>query len=88
MRIAGIDWVPECLRNKQLIDVSDCLPELKLDRYVQDYAEAKNKMDVAWLDKYLDNWRGYSQEVCFDLNVLVIEITLCLLDTYPNCFKN
>jgi len=70
---AGIDWVPECLRNKQLIDVSDCLPALKLDRYAQDYAQARNKIDVAWLDKYLENWRGYSQEVCFDLNVLVID---------------
>jgi glycine amidinotransferase len=70
---AGIDWVPECLRNKQLIDVSDCLPTLKLDRYAQDYAQARNKMDVDWLDKYLENWRGYSQEVCFDLNVLVID---------------
>ena len=70
---AGIDWVPECLRNKQLIDVSDCLPALKLDRYAQDYAQARNKMDVDWLDKYLENWRGYSQEVCFDLNVLVID---------------
>jgi N-dimethylarginine dimethylaminohydrolase len=30
-------------------------------------------MDVAWLDKYLENWRGYSQSVCFDLNVLVID---------------
>jgi len=70
---AGLDWVPECLRKKKLIDVSDCLPVLKLDRYVQDYAQARNKMDVEWLDKYLENWRGYVQEVCFDLNVLVID---------------
>jgi glycine amidinotransferase len=70
---AGLDWVPECLRKKKLIDVSDCLPALKLDRYVQDYAQARNKMDVEWLDKYLENWRGYVQEVCFDLNVLVID---------------
>lgn len=70
---AGMDWVPDCLRNKQLIDVSDCLPELKMDRYVQDYAEAKNRMDMAWIDKYLENWRGYNQEVCFDLNVLIID---------------
>lgn len=70
---AGMDWVPECLRNKNLIDVSDCLPQLNLDRYVQDYAQAKSKIDVQWLDKYLENWRGYSQQVCFDLNVLIID---------------
>ena len=70
---AGMEWVPECLHNKQLIDVSDCLPELKMDRFVQDYAEAKNRMDIDWVNKYLDNWRGYNQEVCFDLNVLIID---------------
>jgi len=70
---AGIDWVPECLRNKKLIDVSDCLSELNMDRYVQDYSNAKNKWNSDWIDQYLENWRGYSQEVCFDLNVLVID---------------
>ena len=70
---AGMDWVPKCLHNKKLIDVSDCLPELKMDRYIQDYAKARDKMDVAWLDKYLENWRGYRQEVCFDLNVLILD---------------
>lgn len=70
---AGIDWVPKCLLNKKLVDISDCLPALQLDRFIQDYAEAKNKMNVSWLDKYLENWRGYSQEVCFDLNVLIID---------------
>ena len=70
---AGMEWVPECLHTKQLIDVSDCLPELKMDRFVQDYAEAKNRMDIDWVNKYLDNWRGYNQEVCFDLNVLIID---------------
>lgn len=70
---AGLDWVPECLREKKLVDVSDCLPKLKLDRFAKDYAQAQDKMNVAWLDKYLENWRGYCQEVCFDLNVLVID---------------
>lgn len=70
---AGLDWVPECLREKKLVDVGDCLPQLNMDRFAKDYAQAQDKMDVAWLDKYLENWRGYCQEVCFDLNVLVID---------------
>jgi glycine amidinotransferase len=69
----GISWVPECLRNKKLIDVSDCITELNAEQYCRDISEFQTRMDVAWLDKYLENWRGYSQAVCFDLNVLVID---------------
>lgn len=70
---AGISWVPECLRSKRLIDVSDCVSELDAEQYCEDIKEFKNRMDVGWLDKYLENWRGYNQAVCFDLNVLVID---------------
>ena len=70
---AGIEWVPECLRGKKLIDVSDCVAELDAEQYCKDISVFKNRMDVQWLDKYLENWRGYSQQVCFDLNVLIID---------------
>ena len=70
---AGLDWVPECLRNKRLIDVSEYVAELNGDQYIKDISEFKKKMEVAWLDRYLENWRGYNQEVCFDLNVLIID---------------
>lgn len=70
---AGMDWVPECLRDKKLIDVSDCVAELNAEQYCEDISQFKSRMDVQWLDRYLENWRGYNQAVCFDLNVLVID---------------
>lgn len=70
---AGEEWVPSALKNKKLIDVKRFLPELNLERYKKDFAETNGKYDIEWLDRYLENWRGYNQEVCFDLNVLIID---------------
>lgn len=70
---AGIEWVPLCLRDKKLIDVSAYLPTINLDNYLNDYKAADGRYSQAWLEKYLLNWRGYAQEVCFDLNVLILD---------------
>jgi glycine amidinotransferase len=70
---AGIQWVPNVLKNKKLIDISKHLPKNNYKKYLADYAKAQSKFDIAWMDKYLENWRGYVQETCFELNVLVID---------------
>jgi len=70
---AGIEWVPDVLKNKKLIDIKKYLPELKLERFKQDYIDAGSRYDVAWIETYLENWKGYNQEVCFDLNVVIID---------------
>ena len=70
---AGIEWVPEILRNKKLIDIQSYLPKLNLDRFFADYHRAGSRYDVEWIEKYLENWKGYNQEVCFDLNVLILD---------------
>lgn len=70
---AGIEWVPQVLRNKKLIDIKQYLPELNMDRFLSDYKDAGSKYNVGWIEKYLENWKGYNQEVCFDLNVLILD---------------
>lgn len=70
---AGMQWVPECLRDKKLIDISEYLPQINMRRFENDYYSAGGRYNVEWIDKYLDNWKGYSQEVCFDLNVLILD---------------
>ena len=70
---AGIEWVPLCLRTKNLIDIKKYLPVLNTERYIKDYKSSDGKYSNSWLEKYLSNWRGYSQEVCFDLNVLILD---------------
>ena len=70
---AGIDWVPRALRHLKLIDVEQYVPQPNTAQYKQDYISAGGRYNIAWIDQYLDNWRGYNQDVCFDLNVLIID---------------
>jgi N-dimethylarginine dimethylaminohydrolase len=70
---AGIEWVPNCLRNKKLIDVKAYLPQVNLENFLNDYTATEGRYSQSWLEKYLLNWRGYAQEVCFDLNVLILD---------------
>lgn len=69
----GIDWVPKALRHLKLIDAEQFVPKPNTAQYKKDYIEAGGRYELEWIDKYLDNWRGYNQDVCFDLNVLVID---------------
>jgi glycine amidinotransferase len=70
---SGIHWVPLALRHLKLIDVSEYVPKANTAQYKQDYINAGGRYTPAWMEKYLDNWRGYNQDVCFDLNVLIID---------------
>jgi glycine amidinotransferase len=70
---AGIDWVPLPLRHLKLIDVTEFVPQPNTAQYKQDYIAAGGRYELAWVEQYLDNWRGYNQDVCFDLNVLIID---------------
>jgi hypothetical protein len=85
---SGIEWVPLCLRNKKLIDISSYLPKLILDNFVKDYTSSNGQYSNSWLEKYLSNWRGYSQEVCFDLNVVILDSKNILFGReIPELFK-
>jgi glycine amidinotransferase len=69
----GIDWVPHSLRHLKLIDASEYIPQPNTAQYKQDYIETGGRYNLAWIERYLDNWKGYNQDVCFDLNVLIID---------------
>jgi hypothetical protein len=70
---SGKNWVPRALRKKKLIDLSPYLEPIHMDNYLEAYYGSKGRYDVAWIDKYLDNWKGYTQEVHFDLNCLILD---------------
>lgn len=70
---SGIEWVPHCLRHLNMIDAEQFIPKPSTKQYKQDYIEAGGRYEVKWIEKYLNNWRGYNQDVCFDLNVLIID---------------
>lgn len=70
---AGIDWVPLALRHLKLIDVEQYVPKAQTAQYKQDYISEGGRYNLSWIERYLDNWKGYNQDVCFDLNVLVVD---------------
>jgi glycine amidinotransferase len=70
---AGIDWVPAALRHLKLIDVEQYVPKAQTAQYKQDYISEGGRYNLSWIERYLDNWKGYNQDVCFDLNVLIID---------------
>lgn len=70
---SGIEWVPESLRHLHQIDVEKFVPKPKTKEYKRDYVDAGGRYSLEWIEKYLGNWKGYNQDVCFDLNVLVID---------------
>ena len=70
---SGLAWVPMALRKLKLIDVEQFVPKARTEKYMHDYLASGGKYDLAWVDQYLERWRGYNQDVCFDLNVLIID---------------
>lgn len=70
----GIGWVPNVLKNKKIIDVSPYITKIQpRTQYLADFQLNQGTTDLKWVDEYLENWRGFIQQVCFNLNVLVID---------------
>ena len=67
------DWVPEPLRNKQIVELQDHFEKFDDTKFIADYQSTDGKFSDAWIDKWLTEWKGYAQEVFFDSNVLVVD---------------
>ena len=71
------NWVPECLRNKNVIEVG-YIPEDRIlgpqfEKWVDQFDELGGRYSHAWIERYLQQWKGYWQKVNFDTNVLVVD---------------
>jgi glycine amidinotransferase len=81
-------WVPEPLRNLNIIELEDLFEKFDDEKYITDYAQAGGKFTDAWIEKWLTEWKGYAQEVFFDSNVLVVDSKNILFsNTQPCIFK-
>ena len=81
-------WVPEPLRNKQLVELQDHFEKFDDEKFIADFSSTEGKYSDAWLDKWLTQWKGYAQEVFFDSNVLVVDSNNILFSNYqPRIFK-
>lgn len=82
------DWVPEPLRNKQLVELQDHFEKFDDSKFISDYQSTDGKFSDEWIDKWLTEWKGYAQEVFFDSNVLVIDSSNVLFSNrQPGIFK-
>jgi hypothetical protein len=81
-------WVPEPLRNKQLVELQDHFEKFDDEKFISDFSSTEGKYSDAWLDKWLTQWKGYAQEVFFDSNVLVVDSQNILFSNdQPRIFK-
>jgi len=81
-------WVPEPLRNKEIVELEDNFEKFDDTKFIADYQSTGGKYSDKWLDIWLTEWRGYAQEVFFDSNILVIDSQNVLFSNYqPRIFK-
>lgn len=70
------EWVPKALQNKRLIPVSLILQETTdVSPWTVPYPTGPGRINDDWLDRWLNEWRGYNQEVSFNFNPLVVDST-------------
>lgn len=70
-----IDYVPECLRSKRIIEVGFQPEHTVLAHIETKYKKAlsNGQYSPEWVDEWLGQWKGYLQKVNFDTNVLVVD---------------
>jgi len=66
-------WVPLVLQNKKIIELYEYFDPFDDHKFFMDYSSTNGKYSLEWLDKWLNGWKGYSQECFFDTNVLVLD---------------
>lgn len=82
------EWVPELLRNKNLIEIGHLFEKFTFQDFFKDYQSHDGKLTVDWLERWLTEWKGYAQEVAFDTNVLVVDSTnIIFSNKQPTLFK-
>jgi hypothetical protein len=81
-------WVPEVLKTKKIIELEEHIEILDYSKIVQDFSTTAGTLSQEWIDKWLNEWKGYVQNVAFDSNVLVIDPTNILFSSLqPKVFK-
>lgn len=86
--VLGKSWLPNCLADKKIIDIEELVTSFPFPNFINDYSQTEGKYSYTWLEKWLTEWKGYTQEVCFDTNVLVITPNdIMFSNTQPKLFR-
>jgi glycine amidinotransferase len=70
---SDVNWVPGCLKEKTVIEIGQYIGKIDKKRYGVELSSTAGKFSPEWLERWLLEWKGYTQEVNFDTNVLVID---------------
>ena len=82
------DWIPNCLKNKNVIIIDDYIQKIPASDFGESYQKYEGKYSYEWLSVWLTQWRGYLQDVCFDTNVLVVDSNnIIFTNSQPKLFK-
>jgi hypothetical protein len=68
-------WVPEVLRTKNVISLDSLIPQpaFNYQEFMAEWKTIKGKLTVDWLETWISEWKGYSQEIAFESNNLVVD---------------
>jgi len=67
-------WVPMCLKHKHLYEIGHLLKKpTHLPNLAQEYLSTEGKFSAEWIERWLNEWKGYDQAVSFDTNALVVD---------------
>lgn len=81
-------WVPEVLQKKHIIEIENYIQVLDYSKIVEDFSTTSGTLSQEWIDKWLNEWKGYVQDVAFDSNVLVIDSKNILFSNHhPRLFE-
>ena len=83
------DWVPSQLSDKRIIAISPLLGQRRNTKEISGgYLTGSIKLTDAWLETWLNEWKGYMQDVCFDFNPLVVDPKNVIFSNHqPKLFK-
>ena len=82
------DWIPIVLRNKKIIEIGNLFELFDYDDYLTRTAKIKDKHSLSWLEEWFSEWKGYSQDIVFEMNVLVLDSQNVIFSTeLPKVFE-
>lgn len=82
------DWVPHALRNKEIIELDGLYEKFDYQNFVKQTHNIKDAYSTEWLQSWLSEWMGYSQDVAFETNVLVVDSNNVIFSTeQPQVFE-
>jgi len=82
------EWVPWQLRKKTLIELEGLFEPFDYQTFFKKTHHVKDTSTLEWLQIWLSEWMGYSQDVVFETNVLVVDRNNVIFSTeQPKVFE-